>query len=388
MTHALERKRIALAIECPLEQHGGVEVLVRALLPGLAKDFDVYLISQDHIPPGGHLAPKGHFYWDPSNRSLNQIERLIKWGCENHIELFHFHHGGTYGWNSRSWSRCVITATSKAGFHCVSTNHGAFGFWLFVGAQRSLPYRLGAMCVCWPGKLRQLAHVKWEATVSSHDCHATRQWFFPFKSRIRQIYHSVLDEDTLPELPKKPIVLCLGTVGPRKGQPILADAFGRIAKKHPNWRLVIAGRHADTETSLALRAAVAKHGIEEQTDILTDVSDQQARTLLAEAAVFGMPSLAEGLGLSLQEALYGRAACVGSNIGGIPDLIVHEKTGLLVPPANPEKLAAALERVISDPDLRQQFGQAGREHVCNHDMTRSGMIRRHRQLYQQILGLS
>ncbi|MCW1923524.1 glycosyltransferase family 4 protein [Luteolibacter arcticus] len=378
-------KRIALCIECPLGQHGGVEVLVRALIEGLHSHFEVCLVSQDTPatlrPVPCHEGLSGHFQWNPADHSGEQIERLIAWAKAERIELLHFHHGGTYGWNSRSWSHCVITAASQAGLRCVSTNHGAFGFWLFVGAQRSLPYRLAAMCLCLPAKLRQVAAVEWEATVSKHDYHAVRRWFFPVRSRFRQIYHSILDDSVLPERSKRPIILCLGTVGSRKGQPFLADAFGRIADKHPEWRLVIAGRHASDSTPAELAAAVARHGIADRVDILTDVSDDLARQLIAEAAVFGMPSLAEGLGLSLQEALYGRAACVGSRVGGIPDLIIDEKTGLLVPPANPEALAAALDRVMSDPALRQRLGNAGRQHVIDHEMTRVGMVRKHRELY-------
>jgi glycosyltransferase involved in cell wall biosynthesis len=379
------RPRVALCIECPLLQHGGVEVLVRALLPGLASSMDVFLVSLD--PPGGPPPSPattglvGHLPFDPADHSHDQLDRLIAWGREHRIDLFHFHHGGTYSWNSRSWNRCAITEVSRAGFRCVSTNHGAFGFWLFVGTQRSLPYRLAAMCLCWPAKLRQVAAVEWEATVSQHDFHAVRRWFFPVRSRFSQIYHSILDESVLPDLPKKKIVLCLGTVGSRKGQPYLADAFGRIVAKHPDWRLVIAGRHASDGTPDALFAAVAEHRIADRVDILTDVSDDLARQLLAEAAVFGMPSLAEGLGLSLQEAMYGRATCVGSRVGGIQDLILHEKTGLLVPPADPEALAAALDRVMGDPGLRERLGNAGRKHVTDNAMTKDGMIRRHRELY-------
>ncbi len=378
-------QRIALCIECPLDQHGGVEVLVRALVDGLHRDFRIYLVSQD---PAGSLGDgpwdcklAGHFEWNPGDKSGRQIDRLITWAKDERIELLHFHHGGTYCWNSRSWRHCPITRVSQAGFRCVSTNHGAFGFWLFVGAQRSLPYRLAAMCLCWPAKVRQVAAVEWEATVSKHDYHAVRRWFFPVRSRFRQIYHSILDESVLPELPKKKIVLCLGTVGSRKGQPFLADAFGRIAAKHPDWRLVIAGRHANDGTPEALHAAVSKHGIAGRVDILTDVSDELARQLLAEASIFAMPSLAEGLGLSLQEAMYGRATCVGSRVGGIQDLILDEKTGLLVPPADPAALAAALARVMADPDLRVSFGNAGRKHVTDNAMTSEGMIRRHRELY-------
>lgn len=382
--------RIALCLECPIEQHGGVEVLVRALIPGLGRDFEVFLVSDD--PPEawrkGRFAAclSGGFQWNPADHSAAQIQNLIAWGRENRIDLFHFHHGGTYSWNSRSWNRCAITETAATGFRCVSTNHGAFGFWLFVGAQRSLPYRLAALCLCWPGKLRQLSAVAWEATVSKHDRDACRRWFFPLSSRIRQIYHSVLDEQALPDLPKQKIVLCLGTVGARKGQPYLAEAFGRIAAQYPDWRLVIAGRHATDGTGELLDAAIRRHGIGDRVDVIRDVSDEEARRLLAEAAVFGMPSLAEGLGLSLQEALFGRAACVGSRAGGITDLILHEQTGLLVPPADPEALARELARVMGDPALRQRLGDAGREHVLANGMTREGMIRRHAELYREVIG--
>jgi glycosyltransferase involved in cell wall biosynthesis len=381
--------KVALCLECPLAQHGGVEVLVRALIEGLARDFQVLVVSEDteetirQSSCASHIV--GHFAWNPADRSRDQIDRLSHWVKTQDVQLLHFHHGGTYSWNSRTWNHCAITALSQAGFPCVSTNHGAFGFWLFVGSQRSLPYRLLALIPCWPAKLRQVSSVAWEATVSKHDYHAVRRWFFPVKDRFRQIYHSILDESVLPNLPKRKIVLCLGTVGSRKGQPYLADAFGRIAAEFPDWRLVIAGRHADDGTPAAMTESIQRHGIADQVDILTDVSDELARQLLAEAAVFGMPSLAEGLGLSLQEALYGRAACVGSRVGGIPDLILHEKTGLLVPPANPAALAASLRRVMSDAGLRERLGNAGRQHVIDNDMTREGMVRRHRNLYREQL---
>jgi glycosyltransferase involved in cell wall biosynthesis len=379
--------RIALCLECPLHQHGGVEILVRALVEGLHERFELFLVSEDswetlQASPHGPMI-RGHFHWKPADKSSSQIDRLITWAKENQLDLVHFHHGGTYGWNSRSWSHCAITQVSKSGFRCVSTNHGAFGFWLFVGAQRSLPYRLLAMCLCWPAKLRQVAAVEWEATVSRHDYHAVRHWFFPLKSRFRQIYHSILDASTLPELPKRDIILCLGTVGNRKGQPFLAEAFAQVAAEFPDWQLVIAGRHATDDAPRQMLDAIARHGLTHRVEILTDVSDALARQLLAEAAIFAMPSLAEGLGLSLQEALYGRAACIGSKVGGIQDLILDEKTGLLVPPADPSSIAAGLRRLMADSALRRRLGENGRQHVLANGMTRDGMLERHTTLYQR-----
>lgn len=378
--------RIAQCVHCPLLQHGGVEVLVRALIEGLHGDFEVFLVSQDAEGSLGEWRDlvAGHFRYDPSDRSPRQVSRLLAWAREHGIELLHFHHGGTYGWNSRSWGNCPITAAAKAGFRCVTTNHGAFTMWDFVGAQRSWLYRLAALALCWPAKVRQVAAVEWEATVSKHDYHAVRRWFFPVRNRFRQVYHSILDETVLPERPKRLIVLCLGTVGSRKGQHHLADAFGRIAARFPEWRLVIAGRHAGDGTPEAMFAAIKNHGIEDRVDVLQDVSDAQARQLLAEAAVFGMPSLAEGLGLSLQEALYARAACVGSRVGGIQDLILHDRTGLLVPPADPVALSVSLAKVMQDSELRERLGNAGRKHVLDNGMTRPGMEKSYSKLYKDM----
>jgi glycosyltransferase involved in cell wall biosynthesis len=267
----------------------------------------------------------------------------------------------------------------------VTTNHGAFGFWLFVGAQRSLPYRLAALLLCWPAKLRQVASVGWEATVSRHDYRAVRHWFFPVRSRFRQIYHSILEESTLPDLPKRNTILCLGTVGDRKGQPYLVEAFSEIAGEFPDWHLVIAGRHASDGTPARMLEMIHRHQLTSRVEVLTDVSDELARQLLAEAAIFAMPSLAEGLGLSLQEALYGRAACIGSRVGGIQDLILDDTTGILVPPADAASLAVGLKRLIADPALRSRLGETGRQHVLSSGMTRQGMIRRHLELYREVL---
>lgn len=377
--------RIALCLECPLHQHGGVEVLVRELIRGLNEDFELYLVSDDaeNTIRSSAFGPmlKGFLRYDPSANKRHSAALIVKWGHEQGIDLFHFHHGGTYTWGSRTWRHCVITEVARASFRCVSTNHGAFGLMGFVGEQRPFWFKLAAMCLCWPAKLRQVASVEWEATVSQHDWKAVRRWFFPLRHKFIQIYHSMLDDTEVYNPNKRNIILCLGTVGSRKGQQHLTEAFGLIARKHREWRLVIAGRHASDGTPKAMFAAISRHEIEDQVDVLTDVPDEMAVDLLRHAAIFAMPSLAEGLGLSLQEAMFHGSACVGTTAGGITDMIEHEKTGLLVPPADPTALAAALERLINDPDLRAQLSQDGRNSIPTKGMTRLGMWQNHEKFY-------
>ncbi len=85
--------------------------------------------------------------------------------------------------------------------------------------------------------------------------------------------------------------------------------------------------------------------------------------LLAGATVVACPSRREGFGLLCAEAMARGRAVVASDVGGLKDLVEHERTGLLVPPQDPPALRAALERLLADEKLRANLGAAAREHV-------------------------
>src|SRR5205085_7244813 len=84
---------------------------------------------------------------------------------------------------------------------------------------------------------------------------------------------------------------------------------------------------------------------------------------LAAADVAVLPSLQEGLGVAALEAMAAARPVVASRVGGLGEAVVHGETGLLVPPADPGALAAALARLIGDPALRVRLGAAGRARV-------------------------
>ena len=81
------------------------------------------------------------------------------------------------------------------------------------------------------------------------------------------------------------------------------------------------------------------------------------------AAVVCTPSHREGVGLAAREAMAHGRAVVATAVGGLPDAIKHEETGLLVPPREPTALRAAIERLLDDPDLRARLGAAARAHA-------------------------
>jgi len=160
--------------------------------------------------------------------------------------------------------------------------------------------------------------------------------------------------------------LVVGTVAhlvPVKGHQTLIEAIAR----HPQLVLVLAGKPLDEAYVAELHALVAKLGIADRVHFIGDVEDVPA--LLAELDIFCLPTLAklrqEGCPVALLEAMACGRACVASDIPGARDLIEHERSGWLVPPEDPTRLAAALGALAS-PALRAQIGAAARKRVEDH----------------------
>jgi glycosyltransferase involved in cell wall biosynthesis len=96
------------------------------------------------------------------------------------------------------------------------------------------------------------------------------------------------------------------------------------------------------------------------------VPHDELERLFERAAVVACPSHREGFGVVCAEAMaFGRPVVAG-DVGGLRDLVVHEETGLLVPPGDVEALRAALHLLLADPDLRRRFGEAGRARIAEH----------------------
>jgi len=84
----------------------------------------------------------------------------------------------------------------------------------------------------------------------------------------------------------------------------------------------------------------------------------------ARAALVACPSRREGFGVVCAEAMAHGRPVVAGDVGGLRDLVVHEETGLLVPPGDVDALRSALRRLLGDADLRRRFGEAGRERIA------------------------
>lgn len=161
------------------------------------------------------------------------------------------------------------------------------------------------------------------------------------------------------EFPERPArnLLYVGTWLDRKGIYYLADAFGNLARKCPEMRLTVAGSSVQ-ETEVKSFFAV---DVRDRVNVIPFVKREEILALYRAHDVFVFPSLVEGMPLTLLEAMATAMPVVTTNTCGMADVVEDGYNGLLVPPANAEQLASAVERLCESRGLRQRFGVAGQE---------------------------
>lgn len=143
----------------------------------------------------------------------------------------------------------------------------------------------------------------------------------------------------------------------QKNLDLLVRAFARVAAKHPDWDLVIYGQGEDWPL---LEGLVAEKGLADRVSLPGWTSEFTQR--LAESDIFVLSSRYEGLPMALAEAMALGLACVSTDCpSGPADLIQAGVDGLLVPNEDEEALAEALDRLMSEPELRALLGAKARE---------------------------
>lgn len=168
--------------------------------------------------------------------------------------------------------------------------------------------------------------------------------------------------------PAKPksrlIILTVGRLHPRKGQLITLDALQSLAPRFRSqieyW--IVGSGKGSYENSLRNAAATAGFPVR----FLGDLPDDELDQVYDQADLFAMTSIdyrhsVEGFGLVYLEAAAHGLPIVAHSVGGVAEAVVDNVTGLLVPPRHPAQLAAAFEKLISDPALRKRLGAAGHD---------------------------
>jgi colanic acid/amylovoran biosynthesis glycosyltransferase len=163
-------------------------------------------------------------------------------------------------------------------------------------------------------------------------------------------------------------ILCIGTLHEVKGQTYLIDACRLLNQRGIAFTCNFVGDGPDREM---LAAQIAKAGLEEHVHLLGRRNREEIAGLLQAADVVVAPSVLtkegkrEGIPVVLMEAMGSGVPVIASGISGIPELVQHERSGLLTPPRDGQAIADALERLQRDPVLRARLGRAGREKVLS-----------------------
>jgi phosphatidylinositol alpha-mannosyltransferase len=154
---------------------------------------------------------------------------------------------------------------------------------------------------------------------------------------------------------------------PRKGAEILIEAVAAVTRAGRPLQLVMIGepfRDGDRDYGAVLRAAVERAGLAERTTFTGFRPD--VAHLIAGLDLFVLPSLfGEGLPMALLEAMGSGVAVLTTPVEGIVEVVQEEQNGLLVPAGDVDSLAAAIERLVADPDVRARLAAAGRETVAD-----------------------
>lgn len=154
-----------------------------------------------------------------------------------------------------------------------------------------------------------------------------------------------------------PVIVCVARLDPQKGLRYLVEAMPILVERFPRVTALFVGNGPESMRASLTERADALH-VESRVRFLGAAPD--VRPYLETCDVFVLPSLYEGMGIALVEAMAMERACVSTRASAVPEVVAEEKSGLLVTPANAGELANAIVRLLSDAPLRSQMGVEGR----------------------------
>lgn len=150
-------------------------------------------------------------------------------------------------------------------------------------------------------------------------------------------------------------LLCVGRLTPAKGQILLIRAVARLRAAGVRCHLTLVGAGPDRGR---IQSEIAALGLGDDVTLTGALTQDQVRERLVRADIFVLPSLAEGIPVVLMEAMSCGVPCVTTPVNGIPELVLHEETGLLATPGDVASLAAR-DKVRRDFDLHRNVVALG-----------------------------
>ncbi len=212
---------------------------------------------------------------------------------------------------------------------------------------------------------------------------------------VHLVYHGLNPEQFAPALiaptTEIPLVLSVGRLVEKKGFPYLIEACRRLKDKGYVFQCQIVGGNGAYAEMIA--SSIKAANLEDTVLLRAAVTQEELQLIYQQTTVFVLPSQIiengdrDGIPNVLVEAMAMGLPVVSTNISGIPELVDHGVNGLLVPQKDAESLAEAIAELLDNPALRDQFGMAAREKVCQEFDAALTVVALHR-LFQDCLSKS
>jgi glycogen synthase len=152
-----------------------------------------------------------------------------------------------------------------------------------------------------------------------------------------------------------PRLLCVGRLVPDKGFETALGAVARLVPRFPRLRLVIAG---DGPLLSELQVQASALGVSQFVEFLGWVAEDQVLELMNDVTLVVMPSRREGLPLVAIQAAYMGRPVVATRVGGLPEVVIHGETGLLVEPGDETALVDAIASLLEHPETASELGSS------------------------------
>ena len=215
-------------------------------------------------------------------------------------------------------------------------------------------------------------------SISHFTAHQLEELLGVEPSRIRVIPHGVRVPTEDPPDVRQDLVLFVGAVQRRKNVARLVRAFERMPA---SWRLALAGA-ADGFGAADELAAIENSPRKGDIDVLGYVSQQELAALYRRASIFAFPSLDEGFGMPVLDAMANGVPVITSRRSALPE--VAGDAALLVHPEDTEEIAAALLRLAADPGIRDDLARRGRERALQFPWEAS--LKKTWDVYRELIG--
>lgn len=361
--------RVALVSNFDLAESGGVQVAVCGLAHYLRRlGHTVLVIANSSVADARvgvdllgnafcrlrlsvpHYRGNGH---DQSHASAlaalavgvptasTQFIRFLRCLCRYRPDIVNLHYLG----ESRAF---CLAATQLCGFRFVISLHGED---IEAHSNRSrIGRRLSAQCLIAADRVLS----------NSRDLLLKAQAICPaIEGKSAVIGNGVEIEDfgkAAPYRHARPYVLSIGRLVDKKGFEVLVRAFRDVHSDWPDVDLIIVG--AGPEQS-ALARLIADLGLRDSVVLFGQRARSVIPSLLAGSTVFVLPSKREPFGIVLLEAMAAKKPIVATNTGGVPEILSHMHSGILVPPGSPRALADAVSLLLGNERLRAALAEAG-----------------------------